>query len=188
MKKTYLVLLLILVCCVMNQTLKGQELVKIWEKTFPSLEIEQTANLKRNSSHMDMDGDGGPDLVAFNHNNETVLIRNPSGDSYYPYELINIFLSDYQFAGFYNFFDTSNGLKQMLMVQREDKKIIGILIGVIGDDNINFNNPIPDEINDNESSIININDWNKNNYEEIKVTFQDVTSSNRAITIWEYER
>lgn len=188
MKKTYLILLLIMVCCVMNQALKGQELVKIWEQTVPSLEIEQTANLKRNPSHMDMDGDGVPELVGFNHNNETVLIRNPSGDSYYPYELKNIFLSDFQFAGFYNFFETSNGLKQMLMVQREGKKIIGILVGFIGEDKVDFNNPIPDEINDNESSIVNINDWNKNNFEEIKVTYLNLTSTNRAISIWEYEQ
>jgi hypothetical protein len=137
---------------------------------------------------MDMDGDGGPELVGFNHNNETILIRNPSGDSYYPYELINFTLSDYKFAGFYNFFETSNGLKQMLMVQRDGRKIIGILIGVIGEDKVDFNNPIPEEINNNDSSIINIQDWNKNNFEEIKVTFQDVTSTERMITIWEYEQ
>ena len=131
----------------MSQVLSAQTLVKIWEKEFPSLEIEQTANLQRGPERMDMDGDGIPEIVGVDYENETIVIRNPTGTSYYPYELVNIFLSDYQFAGFYNFFETSNGLKQILMVQREGKKIIGILVGVIGDEVVDFNTPIPAEIN-----------------------------------------
>ncbi len=176
MKKTYLIILLILICCFMNQFLSGQEMVKIWEKEFPSLEIEQTANLQRNNGRLDLDNDGLPDILGIFNN--SIFLRMSSGvEMQLPsfYDEVEIHFQDYKFAGFYNFFQTENGLKQILMVKRDGNKIIGILIGVVREDKVDFNTPIPDEINNNESSIISIKDWNRNNFEEVKVTFEDIT-------------
>ena len=69
------------------------------------------------------------------------------------------------------------------MVKKEGKRIIGILVGVVRDDEVDFNTPIPEAINSANSSILNIKNYNSNNFEEIKVTFSDT----RAIEIWEWQ-
>jgi hypothetical protein len=173
----------------MNHFLSGQGLVKIWEKEIPSLEIEQTATFQRTRSQLDLDGDGKPELVAFKKNEDKVIIRKSSGETSnlsLNYTTIQGF-DAYDFGGFYRFFDTANGLKQMLMVKSDGQNIIAILIGIVGETEVDFNTPIPQEINNPDSKILNVKNYNGLNFEEIKVTFQDVSGSTETISIWEWQ-
>lgn len=174
MKKSYLIMLLTIVCCFLNQYVSAQGFESIWKHTWPSLEIEQTATYTGlRNSNLDMDGDNMPELVAFRKGEDKVVIRMSSGQTSnlsLNYETIEGFV-DYKFGGFFKFFDTDNSLKQMLMVKRDGQNIIGILVGVIGEEEVDFNTPIPSTINDSESRILRIKDYNGNGFEEIKVTY-----------------
>jgi hypothetical protein len=165
----------------MNQFLTGQELVKVW--TSPQLldSVGLQTNLDRNLSHLDLDGDGKPELIGFKRNEESIFIRMSSGESNnITLNYTEFAASEYEFGGFHRFFDTGNGLKQILMVKRDGSNIIGILVGVISGNMVDFTTPIPQEVNNSDSIILNFKNYNSNNFEEIKVTFQS------RVEIWEW--